>query len=256
MKDVIIVRPIKRAEVTAVQSVFNDKAIIEGLGGFTMEETIKTSAFNQRPGLWAAFLHDTPLGAFMAGGRPQIHLMKYGSVGILPEYRRNRISTALYLACTMQGVIEGRRLFEDTIVGDNEIQHSALPKMGLDVSGTLKHRTASGKDIMLYQASFVDSDPLIAQVLRSGESTFRFEFYLDNNPITRDWYVKNEELAGKHPRLAESWDKIGRHREGLLQGGGNVHVITDRALETAPQRGQKKIHPDTPALWEGEQANV
>ncbi len=53
----------------------------------------------------------------MKGGRPQAHEAKLGEVGVLPEYRRRRIATSLYVACIAQTILEGRRLWTDTIVG-------------------------------------------------------------------------------------------------------------------------------------------
>lgn len=254
MAKTITIRPIKRAEVDDVQNVFNHKSVIEGLGGFTMIDSIKSCAFNQRPGLWAAFDGDTPVGAFMVGGRPQIHLLKYGSVGVLPGYRRKRISTALYAACTMQGLLEGRRLFEDTIVGDNEAQHIALPTMGLSKSATLRHRTASGKSIMIYQGSLIDDHSFFKRFMQRTEgSEFAFRYYLDDNAITRDWWEKNRELASKHEAPKDAFNRIGyiaTHIRGVME---NVTVIFDRAIETSPQKGQKKAHPNTPALWETEE---
>src|SRR5947207_3449032 len=116
----VTVRPPTAEEVPQAQAMFNDKNIIKELGGFTMEANLKEKMKRQL-GLWVAIgTTKRFIGATMIAGRNQCHLLKFGSVGVLHDFRRRRVATGLYLAMTAQGLLEGRRLFEDTIVGDND----------------------------------------------------------------------------------------------------------------------------------------
>lgn len=252
MGEHITIRPITRDETEAVQAVFNDKAVIADLGGFTMTDTVKQAAFGQRPGLLAAFNEmGEPVGAMMAGGRPQVHLLKYGSVGVLPAWRRRRISTALYAGFTLQGIVEGRRLFEDTIVGDNDVQHLALPTMGLYKAGTLRHRTASGKDIVLYQMSMIDGQIVFENLMaRTEGSPYQFRWFIDDNDITRDWFEKNNEIVDKNEHLRKALGWLGTTRWNILNDVyPTVTAVRNRIIPPAPQKGQKSPAAETLKFW-------
>lgn len=198
------------AQCEAIQNVFNHKDIIGWLGGFTMLQNLKDRCKPGAPGLWYAQRDGEIVGAMMAAGRPQAHLMKYGEVATLPKVRRQGISSAMYLALTMQGILEGRRLFEDTIVGDNPNQFDALPKMGLALVGTLRHRTASGKDICLFQLSLLDAnawDPMMSRLVRCG-----YTIELRDNYYTDDLWAKNMIILEK-AKLGSMVEEMHRLRE-------------------------------------------
>ena len=189
-----------------IQNVFNHKDIIAHLGGFTMLQNLKDRCKPGAPGLWYAELEGKIVGAMMAAGRPQSHLMKYGEVATLPEHQRKGIASAMYLALTLQGVQEGRRLFEDTIVGDNPTQFHVLPKLGIIQAGTLRHRTASGKDICLFQLSLWDEVAPEAMMKRLEKTGYTIEVL--SNYYTDDLWTKNLEILGKHPKMASLADKM------------------------------------------------
>lgn len=177
-----------------IQNLFNHPDIIAGLGGFTMRDQIR-DCVKARPSLWVAETPDKKIiGAHMFGGRPQSHMVKLGHVGVLPEYRRQRVETSLYFTAIAQAVFEGRRLVEDTIVGDNEAQKIALPSMGFRLAGELIHRTASEKSIFLYQLSLLSKD---AWNTIAGRVPGDLPMELKINPYTQDLWVKNMELYQK-----------------------------------------------------------
>jgi hypothetical protein len=169
------------ADCERVQPVFNHKAVIEGLGGFTMLDQLKACCQKGKAALWYAEKDGQVVGGMMCASRPMSFQMKYGSVGVIPEYRRQRISTAMYTTMTLQGIMEGRRLFEDTIVGDNPFQFAALPTFGLNKVGYLRHKTGSGKDICLFDFSLL-TDSIDAMLDRIPD-----DFQLN---VVKNWYTK------------------------------------------------------------------
>ena len=121
----------------------------KALNSFQIEILKKTISHTST--IWGAWTEGGKLvGSMMIGGRNQCHYAKFGEVGVLPEYRRQRIGTALYTAVVAQGVLEGRRIWEDTIVGTNEIQMHVLPTIGLEKWGILRAKTASFLDIHIF----------------------------------------------------------------------------------------------------------
>jgi hypothetical protein len=72
---------------------------------------------NVRGSLWAVYLDGVPVGAAMIGSRrPYDHVYRTGDVTVLTEYRRRRLGTCLYTATAMQGILEGRREVEETVI--------------------------------------------------------------------------------------------------------------------------------------------
>lgn len=207
----ISLTPLKRTDCEDVQSIFNNKEIIAQLGGFAMLESIRQQVKPSGVSGHIAREGIKSIGAFQIGGRPQSHLLKLGSVGVLPEYRRRRISTTLYAAAIMQGVLEGRRLFEDTIVGDSPVQHLALPSMGLVRAGILKHKTASAKDIHIYQYDLIEADFNFLLSRINPDAVI----YLHNAHYAEDLWNKNCEIMKKYvPSLIPKMEKC---RELILQ---------------------------------------
>lgn len=186
-------------DLEKVQTIFNAKGCIEYLGGFTMLQTLKDKV---KPGksasVWLAEVDGEPVGACEVAGRPQSHLMKYGEIATLPGHRRKRIATGLYYAMTLQGILEGRRLYEDTIVSDNPMQHQVLPTWGCQKAGELHHRTASGLNLCLYQFDLLQTplDRLEGRVDKA------MQVEVIRNHYTRDLYAKNMEIFRKHEALA------------------------------------------------------
>lgn len=186
--------PLKKTDCLDVQNIFNEKTTIGLLGGFHMLESIKQQVKPNGVSGWIARENGEAIGAFQIGGRPQSQILKYGEVSVLPAFRRRRIGTTMYIAATMQGILEGRRLYSDTIVGDNEIQHKLLPSIGATKAGVLRHKTASAKDIVLYDYDLIDTDfdGMLSRINRDAK------IYLHNGPYQFDLYAKNMDILKKH----------------------------------------------------------
>jgi GNAT superfamily N-acetyltransferase len=192
---VIEIKIATKDDCEEVQGIFNHRDIIGLLGGFNHLKTIQDSVkpITAQVSVWYARDTDSGkvVGATMLGGRPQSHLAKYGMVGVLPEFQRKGIGRALYFAMTAQGVLEGRRLFEDTIVGDNPTQFTVLPRLGLRQAGELRHRTGSAKSIFLFQLSLLDEAAL--------EKIWpKHVVHIRENHYSREVHQKNLELYQKH----------------------------------------------------------
>lgn len=186
--------PLKKTDCEDVQSIFNEKQTIGLLGGFHMLESIKQQVKPHGVSGWIARENGESVGAFQIGGRPQSHLMKWGELAVLPKFRRQRIATTMYAACTMQGILEGRRLFEDTIVGDNDPQIHLLPSIGANKAGVLRHKTGSAKDIILYQYDLMEAD-FAMMLSRINNSCI---IYLHNSEYQSDLWSKNLIVMSKH----------------------------------------------------------
>lgn len=210
----IHIRPVEIEEAEAVQEVFNHREIIGWLGGFTMLENVKNQVkMRAKVGMFGAWDGDVCVGGIMIAARPMSHNMKYGSVGVLPEYRRRRISTALYAAVTMQGILEGRRLFEDSIVANNPVQFKALPTMGVKLVGTLRARTASGLGLALFDHSLVDRD---FDLMHSRIKDSEVHIHLRSSYYTKELREKNRELYEKKlshfiPLFNSYYDLVSRY---------------------------------------------
>lgn len=221
-------------EVEKIQPVFNHKAVIGWLGGMTMLETMKQSAVSPKQGkvgLWYAEEDGQIIGAMLSGGRPMAFRMKYGSVGVLPEHRRRRISTALYTTMTIQGIWEGRRLWEDSIVGDNPFQFQALPTFGLTKVGELRHRTGSAKGLVLFDFSLLEKGSLEKMLSRIEDRDFKIHI-LQNNFCREVWEAN---MGAYAKQLPEFKDKITRLRESLRSEDW-IQVTIDETDPTVARR--------------------
>jgi len=207
-------------DLDEIQNLFNHPDIIAGLGGFTMRDQIR-DCIKVRPSLWVADLDDKIVGAHMFGGRPQSHMIKLGHVGVLPEYRRQRIETSLYFTAVAQAVLEGRRLIEDTIVGDNEAQKIALPTMGFRLAGELVHRTGSEKSIFLYQLSLL-WDKAWSLIYSRCPPDLWIE--LKTNSYTSDLWEKNMTLYTSKNSKASTIVVLIRK---FLEGSPNVQIFRE-----------------------------
>ncbi len=197
------------ADLVKVQAVFNERTILPLLGGFCILDSLKGKAKGRTASVWLAEYEPTReiVGACVIAGRPQSHLVKYGEIGVLPHWRRKRVGTALYLAMTAQGVLEGRRLYEDTIVGDNPNQFLALPTMGLRLAGELRHRTGSGKSICLFQFSLLDPGTWEHMVARVPAD--RFTIQVRHNRYAQELSEKNRSIYAKNtPAMLPYLDTI------------------------------------------------
>lgn len=197
--------PFKKTDAIDIQNLFNHKEIIGYLGGFTMLEQVKQQIKPHGISGWLAREGVETIGAFEIGGKPQSHIMKFGKVGVIPSWRRKRISTTLYAACVMQGILEGRRLFEDSIVGDSPWQNLALPSMGMTKAGTFKHKTGSAKDIIIYQYDLIEADfeYFLARINSDAK------IYLHSQAYQKDLLEKNNIIMAKYvPDLIPKIEKL------------------------------------------------
>lgn len=147
---IVVLPATTKADCIAIQSVFNHPDVIGYLGGFCILDTLLGKMRQSGCTLWQALYDNKVVGGFVIAGRSQCHQAKFGEVGVLPDYRRMRIGTCLYAAGLFQSVLEGRRLMEDTIVGDNPFQFNALSALRVPQIGILPMKTASFKDIALF----------------------------------------------------------------------------------------------------------
>jgi hypothetical protein len=200
-QETIDIRYAEIADCEKAQLVLNHKQVIGWLGGMTFLETLKSSAVTAKSGkvgLWLAENEQKEVvGAMLCGGRPAAFRAKYGSVGVLPEHRRKRISTALYFALTLQTITEGRRLWEDSIVGDNPFQFMALPTIGLKKVGELRHRTGSGKGLVLFDFSLMDKGSFEHMEGRAIGGQVKFRFHILSNYYSDECWTANSEAYKK-----------------------------------------------------------
>lgn len=221
----------------AAQTVFNHKEVIGWLGGFTMLDTLKASAVTPKSGkvgMWVAREETGQVvGALLCAGRPAAFRAKYGSVGVLPEWRRKRISTALYACMTLQGVMEGRRLWEDSIVGDNPFQFAALPTFGLRKVGELRHRTGSGKGLVLFDFSLLEPGAIDAMISRAFGGPCVINMELLSN------YYSDECLAANLSAYAKQMPEFIQPLQSLQQAikeHSNITIKRDDAHPTDTRR--------------------
>ena len=189
----ITIRPLQSTEVDVAQQIYNHKDIISHLGGMTMRETIKGKIDSSGITIWGAFEEARIIGSAMIAGRNQCHYAKFGEVGVLSDYRRRRIASCLYIAILCQGIFEGRRIWEDTIVGNNPYQFSVLPTLGLEHWGILKKKTASFLDIHLFGYN-LEIDRFEKTLLRIPEG---IEIQIQKDNYTSDLWKKNDEIYQK-----------------------------------------------------------
>lgn len=236
----LVISPCYTEDADDVLRIFNHKSISPGLGGFTMQQTIQTQLL--RPGngkvvLIKACLDGECVGAMAVAGRPQAFRAKFGSVGVLPAHRRQRISSAMYAAVVLQGILEGRRLWEDSIVGNNDIQHAALPLMGLRRTGELRHRTGPCLGIVLYDFSLEGKeglDDLQTMMHRAGSGPHNVTVQLLSNYYSDECFSAN---AGAYAKSAPHWVQKAENLKKSAVGGGLLPVrVTRDALHPTDTR--------------------
>lgn len=235
--------PFKKTDATDIQNIFNEKSSIGFLGGFTMLEQVKQQIKPHGVSGWLARDGVEAIGAFEIGGKPQSHIMKFGKVCVVPTWRRRRISTTLYAACVMQGILEGRRLFEDSIVGDSPSQHFALPSMGMTKAGTLKHKTGSAKDIVIYQYDLIEAnfEDFLARINPDAK------IYLHNSAYQKDLLEKNNLIMLKYvPSLIPKIEKLRQ----IIIAHPQIVIMAPEQIRGVKQDKQAELIPV------GENSNV
>ncbi|RJR27635.1 N-acetyltransferase [candidate division WWE3 bacterium] len=211
----ITISPAKTHEVVEIQAVLNHHTIIGYLGGFTIATQISQKIVPKKPSFFTAKDGTDIVGVVEIASRTQAHLIKYGMVGVIPEYRRQRIASSMYAAITFQGILEGRRLFEDSIVGDNPIQFTLLPTLGMRLAGELKHKTASAKSICLFQFDLLESSSWTAMWSRISPD---ISIQLTNSSYQTELYEKNKEILEKHkPEFVPTLDSYIQHIKSTCQ---------------------------------------
>lgn len=235
------IRPANKNDIDNIQQVLNHKDIIGLLGGFTMADVLKGKLQkNERTAvsLWLAECNNTKevVGAMMVAGRPQSHLVKYGEVGVLPMFRRQKIGSCLYIAITAQGILEGRRLYEDTIVGDNPTQFNVLPTLGLEIAGELRHKTASAKSIFVFQYSLLDENKFEQMFSRIPKN---INIEIISSLYTDDLFAKNLDIYKKHsPHFI---DRIHRYKET---------ICNNKQIQIVRQEKSEHVRKKLSALFE------
>lgn len=229
------------SQAEKVQLIFNHPKISCALGGFTFLEGIKDKIKGNTISCWHC--EDTSgniLGAMMAAGRPQSHILKFGSVGTVPEYRRQGIGTALYCSTIFQSILEGRRLFEDTIVGDNEEQRKfLLPSLGIQLSGELLHKTATGKTLCIYQLSLLNE----GSFEKVWERFNKFGHFIElvENEYTADLWDKNMLIIQRHMPQLEA--KLSQYREIIRES--KLVTIKYKPIKIQNKKSEKKVEQNT-----------
>lgn len=211
------VKLLKPTDVDAVQKVVAHPDVVGWLGGFLVAATkggladpIKKQTFTRKDSpptamIWGAWLDEQLVGFTKIESRSPTFFMKNGSIGVLPEFRRERIGTALLYTQMVQAVIEGKRLIEDTIVGDNPYNSNVLPTLGYKLVGTLPEKTASFKDINLYSYQ-VNRDWLYTP--KSRLPTY-FTTEVIRSPHTqKSWNENMESYARNHDEILQNFSQL------------------------------------------------
>jgi hypothetical protein len=113
---------------------------------------------------------------------------------------------------TMQTILEGKRLWEDSIVGDNPFQFHLLPTLGIRRVGELRNRTGTGKGLVLFDFSLLEDGALDIMLSRIRRDTI---VHLLVDWWTGEVWRLNIELYAK--QLPELAGEISRIRERLMQ---------------------------------------
>lgn len=205
------ITPAQLPDALLIQQLFNSKDVIGLLGGFCILDNVKQKCGRTPPSAFVAYMDETFCGAILIAGRPQCQEGKLGEVAVYPEFRRKRVATALYAACIFQGIREGRRLWTDTIVGNNPAQHFVLPTLGLERWGILKEKTASFLDIHIYgtNVTLKSTQGLLARIPQDASITTTTSYY------TIDLVVKNAEIWNKkRPTYNQEWESCVKELSG------------------------------------------
>jgi hypothetical protein len=142
----------------------------ELLGGPWLPSYIKDRIRAPRPSFWSAYTGYAVVGGIGMGGRDIPHLCKYDQIAVLRRYRRMKIATSLYFALTIQGILEGRRLFETVFAQGNPYQPHLQESLGLSQAAVLRHRTSHARDLYIFQGSLLDQGLAGLGAARHGEA--------------------------------------------------------------------------------------
>lgn len=227
-----IIPAVSKQDCVEIQTVFNDPGIIQYLGGFCILDSLLSKVNQSGTTIWKAVYDDKTVGGYLTAGRSQCHQMKLGEVGVLPAYRRRRIGTALYAAGIFQSVLEGRRIVEDTIVGDNPFQFKALAALEIPQVGTFPMKTASFKDIALFCLNITSAkiEHILGRLSYDTKITLRHDYYTD------DLWKKNVEIYNKqNPSFIEDITKCRK----LIFESSRVY-IQQGPVKPPHDKGKKK----------------
>lgn len=205
--------------------------------------------------LWAVYDNDEPVGVAMIGSRrPYDHVYRTGDVTVVPERRRQRFGTCLYTATAMQGILEGRREVEETVIAslspwmvyealerdrgtetrfgtdgppnfDGQLRmgsvdgHGFLRSLNYKHYGTLPMRTGGFRDIQLWCHSPFDIDDYLERLPED-------DVVIELADREHDWkvYDRNIENYKKHDMTLAT--RAERLKTWVLEGAdGLVRIV-------------------------------
>lgn len=205
--------------------------------------------------IWAVYLDGTPVGTAMIGSRrPYDHVYRTGDVAVMPEHRRKRMGTCLYTATALQGILEGRREVEETVIASlspwmvyssREVDHGVgtvievdgeqnfdgqlklgavdgggfLRSLNYKHYGTLPKRTGGFRDIQLWCHSPFDIDDYLERLPDE-------EVVIELAETEHDQKVYERNIANYKQHDAELATKAEKLKEWVLDGAaGLVNVV-------------------------------
>jgi hypothetical protein len=222
---------------------------------------------NVRGSLWAVYLDGVPVGAAMIGSRrPYDHVYRTGDVTVLTEYRRRRLGTCLYTATAMQGILEGRREVEETVIAslspwmvyasrdqagyenptivggkqenfDGQVSLDKvngpgfLRSLGYTHYGTLPKRTGGFRDIQLWCHSPIEIDAYLSRLPDDEVVIELQDVNHDRTVFERNMknYMQHDiELAAQF-RTGKAWLLSGA--EGLVRITRSDPVVDQQKIE-------------------------
>ncbi len=207
--------------------------------------------------IWS--VHDPDAGsvvgvAMIGSRRPYDHVYRTGDVTVIPSERRKRFGTCLYTATALQGILEGRREVEETVIaslspwmvyGSREVDRNVgtqieivgetnydgmlnlgavdgagfLRSLNYTHYGTLPKRTGGFRDIQLWCHSPFDIDDYLERLPED-------DVVIELADTEHDWkvYERNVENYRKHdPQLAAKAEAL---KKWVLEGAdGLVRIV-------------------------------
>lgn len=228
-----IKHPLKgRTSTETVESIVKVMQSAPELGFVLRASVVSWMEENTRRGtLWYAEVDEQVVGvATIKTRRPYFHLYDTGDVTVLKPYRRQRIGTALYTATTFQGILEGRREVQETVIdslsgfmvypscnGDGGV--GFLNSLKYKHYGTLPKRTSGFRDIVLRCHATDEIDDYLTRLAPGTTIELR-----ETNDV-RVNFARNMENYEQHdPALAQ---RIRDIRQKLLDGAypATVEVV-------------------------------
>jgi len=209
--------------------------------GFLYKESIKAhiKENENRGTLWAAYIDGVLAGVATVGSRRIYpHLARHGEIAVVVKYRRQRIGTALYFIQVLQGILEGRRELEDTIIpqlspwmcGGPTCSDGIgfLPSLEYTHYGTLPKRTGGFKDIQLWGKHTTEVQIFEDRIPKDCS------FELDDTPKMRATYEKNmKNYEKREPRLVDEFSV-------LLQWVSDVATVNSKKEEKEKKPDDRK----------------